>query len=208
MQLRSGEKERGRGYRVKETRIYVQFQLQSTSCSRRVLRRRRYILRIRTWQRILRDSRHGFTVRGEQPDRSFDIQLQVDAWRYRPAIIRGRVRVQWNSAPKTQSNLFWPGLFWPHRHEVRKALVLRILFLVDIQQRFLRTHSDDTHDLWCAHIKNTRIHRQLSLFLVPRAARGTVFSHTLKHMPDLLLSSAPLRSRIAMLGKPSNVGHA
>ena len=46
---------------------------------------------------------------------------------------------------------------------------------------------DDTHDRWCANIKNTRIHRQLSLFLVPRAVSATAFSHTLKHTPDLLV---------------------
>ncbi len=44
---------------------------------------------------------------------------------------------------------------------------------------------DSTHELWCAHFKNTRIHCQLSLFLVPRAVRGTAFSHTLSDMPDL-----------------------
>jgi hypothetical protein len=141
MRLRGGSEERGCGYRVKKDRIYVQLQLHGTSCSRRVLRRRPYILRIKTWQRILRDCRHGFTVCGEQPDRSFDMQLQVNAWRCRPAIIRGRVRAQRNSAPKTPSNLMWPGIFCPHRHEVRKSLALNILFLVDIQQRCLRTHS-------------------------------------------------------------------
>jgi hypothetical protein len=36
--LGNGTEERGRGYRVKETRIYVQLQLQSTSSSRRELR--------------------------------------------------------------------------------------------------------------------------------------------------------------------------
>ena len=46
---------------------------------------------------------------------------------------------------------------------------------------------DDTHELWCAHFKNTRIHCQLSLFLVPRAVRGTAFSRTLKHIPDLFV---------------------
>ena len=46
---------------------------------------------------------------------------------------------------------------------------------------------DATHELWCAHFKNTRIHCQLSLFLVPRAVRGTAFSHTLSDMPDLLV---------------------
>ena len=40
MQLRSGAEERGCGYRVKKARIYVQLQLQGTSCSRRVLRTR------------------------------------------------------------------------------------------------------------------------------------------------------------------------
>ena len=44
-----------------------------------------------------------------------------------------------------------------------------------------------TPELWCTHIKNTRIHRQLSLFLVPRAVRGTAFSHTLSDMPYLLV---------------------
>ena len=44
-----------------------------------------------------------------------------------------------------------------------------------------------THEIWCAHIKNTRIHCQLSLFLVPRPVRGTVFSYTLSDMPDLLV---------------------
>jgi hypothetical protein len=44
-----------------------------------------------------------------------------------------------------------------------------------------------TPELWCAHIKNTRIHRQLSLFLVPRAVPGTAFSHTLSDMPYLLV---------------------
>ncbi len=46
---------------------------------------------------------------------------------------------------------------------------------------------DDTHERWCAHFKNTRIHHQLSLFLVPRAVRGTSFSHTLSDMSDLLV---------------------
>jgi hypothetical protein len=46
---------------------------------------------------------------------------------------------------------------------------------------------DDTPELWCTHFKNTRIHCQLSLFLVPRAVRGTAFSHTLSDMPDLLV---------------------
>jgi hypothetical protein len=40
MRLRSGAEERGYGYRVKEARIYVQLQLQSTSSSRPVLRSR------------------------------------------------------------------------------------------------------------------------------------------------------------------------
>jgi len=40
MRLRSGAEERGCGYRVKKARIYVQLQLQGTSCSRRVLRTR------------------------------------------------------------------------------------------------------------------------------------------------------------------------
>ena len=40
MRLRSGAEERGCGYRVKKARIYVQLQLQSTSCSRCVLRTR------------------------------------------------------------------------------------------------------------------------------------------------------------------------
>ena len=43
---------------------------------------------------------------------------------------------------------------------------------------------DVTHELWCAHFKNTRIHRQLSIFLVPLVVRGTAFSHTLSDMPD------------------------
>jgi hypothetical protein len=40
MRLRSGAEERGCGYRVKEARIYVQMQMQSTSSSRQVLRSR------------------------------------------------------------------------------------------------------------------------------------------------------------------------
>ncbi len=40
MRLHSGAEERGCGYRVKEARIYVQLQLQSTSSSRPVLRSR------------------------------------------------------------------------------------------------------------------------------------------------------------------------
>jgi hypothetical protein len=40
MRLHSGAEERGVGYRVKEARIYVQLQLQGTSCSRPVLRSR------------------------------------------------------------------------------------------------------------------------------------------------------------------------
>ena len=40
MRLRGGAEERGCGYRVKKARIYVQLQLQGTSCSRRVLRTR------------------------------------------------------------------------------------------------------------------------------------------------------------------------
>jgi hypothetical protein len=47
MRLRGGAEERGCGYRVKKARIYVQLQLQDTSCSRRVLRTRPYILRIK-----------------------------------------------------------------------------------------------------------------------------------------------------------------
>jgi hypothetical protein len=47
MRLRGGAEERGCGYRVKKARIYVQLQLQGTSSSRRVLRRRPYILRIK-----------------------------------------------------------------------------------------------------------------------------------------------------------------
>jgi hypothetical protein len=38
MRLRSGEEERGCGYRVKDARIYMQLQLQTTSSSRPVLR--------------------------------------------------------------------------------------------------------------------------------------------------------------------------
>ncbi len=98
-------------------------------------------------------------------------------------------RVQWNSAPKTQNNLFYQGLFCPHRHEVRKSLSLSILFLVDIQQKCLLTIIDETHDLWCAHIKNTRIHRQYRCFwfFTLHMPHGTVFSHTLKHMSDWLV---------------------
>jgi hypothetical protein len=62
MRLHSGAEERGGGYRVKEARIYVQLQLQSTSSSRPVLRSRPYILRIKACQRILRDFLDGFTV--------------------------------------------------------------------------------------------------------------------------------------------------
>jgi len=40
MSLHSGVEERGCGYRVKEARIYVQLNLQSTSSSRRVLKSR------------------------------------------------------------------------------------------------------------------------------------------------------------------------
>jgi hypothetical protein len=40
IRLRSGEEERGVGYRVKETRIYMQLKLQSTSSSRPELRTR------------------------------------------------------------------------------------------------------------------------------------------------------------------------
>jgi hypothetical protein len=47
MRLRGGAEERGCDYRVKKARIYVQLQLQDTSCSRRVLRTRPYILRIK-----------------------------------------------------------------------------------------------------------------------------------------------------------------
>jgi hypothetical protein len=47
MRLHGGAEERGCGYRVKEARIYVYLELQGTSCSRRVLRRRPYILRIK-----------------------------------------------------------------------------------------------------------------------------------------------------------------
>jgi hypothetical protein len=47
MRLRGGAEKRGSGYRVKKDRIYVQLQLQGTSCSRRVLRTRPYILRIK-----------------------------------------------------------------------------------------------------------------------------------------------------------------
>ena len=182
MRLRRGEEERGCGYTVKEVRIYVQLQLQGTSCSRRVLRTRPYILRIKAWQRILRDSRHGFTVRGEQPDRSFDIQLQVDAWRCRPAIIRGRVRAQRNSAPKTQSNLLCPGLFCPHRHEVRKALALSILFLVDIQQRCLRTHSWwHAWPLVCTHQKHENPPSIIAVSGSSRCTVNWIFTHSVRH---------------------------
>ena len=55
-----GAEKKGFVYRVKKVRIYVKLQL---------------------YQGFLRDFRHGIysiTVDGEQPDRSFDIQLQVD----------------------------------------------------------------------------------------------------------------------------------
>ena len=112
-------------------------------------------------QRILRDFHHGFTVSGNQQDRSFDMHLQVDTWRCRPVVLRVRARVQWNNTPTTQCNLVCAGLSCPHSDEGRKALTLSLLFLVVIQERWLRTHSWwHIHELCCVPIKNTRSHRQ------------------------------------------------
>jgi hypothetical protein len=93
-------------------------------------------------------------------------------------------RAQRNSAPKTQSNLLYPGLFFPHRHEVRKALSLTILFLVDIQQKCLRTH------YWWHTWPLVRTHQKhenppsISLFLVLHTAHTTwncIFTHSEAH---------------------------
>ena len=126
----------------------MQIQLQSTSCSRRVLRTSAGgCMKVQTcghtWEGACAEEER--TKNTKQPALSGPFLSACAA----------------EESTKNTSNLLCPDAF------------ARIL--------------DGTHELWCSHIKNTRIHRQLSLFLVPRAVRGTAFSHTLKHMPDLLV---------------------
>jgi hypothetical protein len=56
-------------------------------------------------------------------------------------MIRVRVHAQWNSGPKTQYSLLYPGLSCPHSDEVRKSRTLSLSFLVVIQERYLRKPS-------------------------------------------------------------------
>ena len=104
-----GVEKRGYVYRVKKVRIYVQIQLQIHSSSRRVLSNRPYILRIKAWPRILRDFLHGFTVPREQPDRSFDMYLQVDTWRCRPVVNHWWYmwRCVWSGTAHQRHNSTW-----------------------------------------------------------------------------------------------------
>jgi hypothetical protein len=89
---------------------------------------------------------------------------------------------QWNSAPKTQNNLLCPGLFCPHRHEVRKALALSILFLVDIQQRWLRTHSWwHTWTLVCTLQKHENPPSIIALSGSSYCTWNCIFTHSVRH---------------------------
>jgi hypothetical protein len=128
---------------------------QSNSSSRRVLRRRPCILRIKTWQRILRDSRYSSTVFGEQRDRSVHIQLQVDEWRYRPLVIRVRVRKQWNNSPNTQYNLVFPDIFCPHRWGQKNSHIW--LVVLGCHPRTMPSHAFlMTHMNFGVHLPKTR----------------------------------------------------
>ena len=54
---------------------------------------------------FLRDFHHGYTVHGEQEDHTFNIQVQVDMYRYSPVMIH----VILFQLCKTQDNLVFPG---------------------------------------------------------------------------------------------------
>jgi hypothetical protein len=46
---------------------------------------------------------------------------------------------------------------------------------------------DDTYELWYEPFQKYEKPPSTSLFLVPRAVRGTAFSHTVNHMTELLV---------------------
>ena len=46
---------------------------------------------------------------------------------------------------------------------------------------------DGTYELWCAHIKDTKSHRQNRCFWFLAVVRGTAFTSTLKHKTDLIV---------------------
>jgi hypothetical protein len=115
-----------------------------------LLRSRPCILRIKTWQRILRDSLHGCTVSGEQRDRSVDMQLQVDVWRCRPA-----------SLMRTEK----------HSHLVCCS------WLSSKNDDFTRI-LDDAYEPWCTPTKNTRSHRQHRCFWFLALSWQCILTHS------------------------------
>ena len=118
--------------------------------------------------------------------RTFDIQLQVDKWRYRPLTIHVRVCAQRNSATKTQGNLVCPDFSKSHTDEDTKTLIFRVGDLVVMQKRCLLTHG--SCDIWSL-LRTHQTHEQApsqSLFLLSRGVHTTAFSSTLKDITDLL----------------------
>ncbi len=147
-----GSEKRGCVYRVKTDRIYVHLQLQIHSSSRRVLSTRPYILRIKTWPRIL--ERFSTWFHG--------------SWRTSGPILwhaaaGGYMKVQtcsdtcdgeWQRKrpPKTIYNLVCPCLSCPHSDEVRKPLILTVMRTenhsyecssTSLRKHVLPTHSDN-----------------------------------------------------------------
>ena len=69
-------------------------------------------------------------------------------------------------------------------HQKHKAACFARAFSALTDMRSER-HSHFAYCSWLS--SNNDAFARISLFLVPRAARGTAFSHTLKHMPDLFV---------------------
>ena len=148
---------------------------------------------MKIWPRFLRDFHHGFTVSGEQPDRSFDMQLEVDTWRFRPVVTHVTVHVSRKSVPNTQYNLVvyyesvkrdlvCPCLSCPHCVEVRKPLILSLFLLVVVRERWLHTYCwCHIWTLVCTHQKHDKPPSK-SLFVVPHPVTwNSIFTHDEAH---------------------------
>ena len=142
-----------------------------------------WIFQTSTWQRIFWEIFAMVAVHGGQEDRTFEILMQVDTWRYRPLMIHVRVCAQRSSTTKTRGNLVCPGFSNPHTDEDTKTLKFRVGGLVVMKKRCLHTHG-----LWSL-LRTRQTHEQepsQSLFLLSRGVRTTVFLRTLKDITDLL----------------------
>ena len=146
MTFKKGVEERGCGFRVKKTRIYVHLQLQRNTSWTRVVNTRPCIFQISARRRIFWEI-FGMVALYMEDKRTTRLTCGCRwTWRCRPLMIHVRVFVQRSSATKTQDNLVWPTFSKSPTDEGTKTLIFRVGDFVVMQKRYLPTHG--SRDVW------------------------------------------------------------